>query len=340
LSGRNLEMSDNGSVRSGGSRRYRKVSAGCEVDESLFASRHKDSVSRLRSEREKAGSRSGKQQGREFDSKKEIVISRRQLDMIKSRAKIVSKAEVEEKRREEDEIRKVKMAKANARKQRMLQLEKERKKTRDLTAEEKEDEQKLGETLARAADMRLENLDQVKTMRRKMMYAQCAKIREAQIAEKEKRKLESKLYVERQDTLMELSRLEELKKEEEKKRLQERRRKRDAEAIRHQIEERKKLAMLQEELLAQEKAQMRALIEAEETKEKEKKLRHAADCKQLLEDVLQANEEAIQQKEHRKLEEKEEDERIRQWQESKRIREEQIELEKEMIKKAKRSRVL
>ena len=73
---------------------------------------------------------------------------------------------------------------AAERKVRMQQLELESRGKVSLTAEEEEDAAKAESLLGKAADQMIEQLDQVKNMRRKMMYAECAKIREAQIEEK------------------------------------------------------------------------------------------------------------------------------------------------------------
>ena len=68
-------MSDRGSVRSGhsgNSRGYRRVGSGVQVDESLFASKHQHSVSRLRQQREK---QMGKKKGdRSIESKSQEVV--------------------------------------------------------------------------------------------------------------------------------------------------------------------------------------------------------------------------------------------------------------------------
>mmetsp|Transcript_16819 Transcript_16819/g.42694 ORF Transcript_16819/g.42694 Transcript_16819/m.42694 type:complete len:510 (+) Transcript_16819:188-1717(+) len=328
-------MSDRGSVRSGASfgRGYHRVAHGSNVDETLFASSHPDSVSRLRTKREKG---LVSRERSDLEGKQtEVVLSRRQLDAMKARSIIISQREREEKKREEAEERKVKFAKAQARKERMMQLEAERKSKTILTAEEEEDVARGNATLARAEDMRIESLDQVKNMRRKMMYAQCAKIRESQILDKQLREKEEKACEERLDLQMEIDRLKDLQKYEGIKKGREVRQREDASEIRAQIKERERQRIVEEELLQQEGEQMKLMIRRQAEQEREKRRKHQIESKKLLEEVLAANDEAVTEKARRAEEEKEEDERILRWQEEKLRKEEEHEAEKLAIKAAK-----
>lgn len=339
-------MSDSG--RSGGSGRsktaYRRVSNWSNVDETLFASNHHDSASKLRAEVLEAKRhisrpsqmqpQLGSVEPKKKVPKKATVISQKRLDDIVKRSQILSKEERERNFVEKEKERLGRMAKAEARKSRMRKLEIERKNKVVMTEEEVEDEILLNASLNKAADQRLEQVDQVKTMRRKMVYAQCAKIREAQIQAKKDLAAQAKAYSDRQDIIMEIDRLKRIKGlDVEEKRKQESRQ-RDAAEIRGQIDMRKKLKILEDERIEQEKQQMKESIKVQEREEQVKRKERLVAGKRLLEEVLTANDEAIEQKQLRKMEEDEEDERILQWQMAKRAMEEQIEAEKAAFKSA------
>lgn len=203
----------------------------------------------------------------------------------------------------------------------MLKLEEERKKKKHLTAEEVEDEHFRNATLKKAHDLRIEQIDQVKNMvrkshnhwvvaksfnvqRRKMMYAQCAKIREAQIKEKQALLKQKSAFDERQDLLMEIERLKTIQRieSEEKKRRSENRK--DAEQIRVQIAERQREKILEEEMLEQEKAHMKEMILKQEEEAAQARKAKLQQGKQLLAEVLEANAIAIRAKQSRKAEER------------------------------------
>lgn len=214
----------------------------------------------------------------------------------------------------------------------MRKLQEKSSNTIRLTREEEEDLASGKQALARAEDNKLENLDQIKGMRRKMMYAQCANIRDMQIKEKEKRQKEIKAHEERLDILMEINRLKEIKRTEEEKKLREKSKREDAAMIRVQIAERERQRLMEEELLQREGEQMKAMCKRQEIEAQKKRVEHAIASKKLLEEVLAANDMAVQRKDLRRQEEKEEDEKILQWQAEKRRAEEAHEAEKAAIK--------
>jgi len=311
-------MSDRGSVKSSG-RNYRRVSSKSSVDETLFGNTGHD-----RYKKKTDG-------GREVP----IYISEQQLNAIKARSIIQSQADKEAKQRDQAELHQDKIARAMERKAKMKKLEEERLNRTTLSVEEKEDEGKRNETLARADDARLENLDMVKTMRRKMIYAQCAKIRMNQIDEKSLEKTKLGAYEERQDILMEIQRLKDIEETEKRRKIREKLSFEDASQIRVQIQERQRQKIIEEEMLEQEKEHMKLTIKQQEEQARFKRKQQAIESKKLLNDVLRANDEAIQQKRDRIQEEKDEDERIAQWQEEKRLSEEALEAEKQRIKELK-----
>jgi hypothetical protein len=167
-----------------------------------------------------------------------------------------------------------------------------------------------------------------------MVYAQCAKIREAQIQAKKDLAAQAKAYSDRQDIMMEIDRLKRIKALEVEEQRKQQSRQRDAQEIREQIETRKKMKILEDERVEQEKQQMKESIKIQERDSQVKRKERLVAGKRLLEEVLKANDATIEQKQLRKLEEKADDERILQWQMAKRAMEEQVEADKAAFKAA------
>ena len=217
----------------------------------------------------------------------------------------------------------------------MRKKEMERRSKKTFTDMEMKDKIELNATLAKAKDMVLEQHDIVKTMRRKMAYAQCARIREAQIAEKRERERQNKAFEERLDSLMEIDRLKAIQKYEANERKKLSARHDDAEMIRAQIREREKQKILAEERLDQEKIIMKEMIKAQELEAAKDKQRKKEEGAKLLAEVLEANREALREKQLAKQREREEDERILKFMADKAAEEEAWEEEKRQIKIAK-----
>ncbi len=302
--------------------RFRKVSKDSDVDETLFGTKRKPR-------------RSGPTNVISKDFLQKTTISASRLREIKARAELVTAKDVEARKKREDEERRAKYEKAEARKERMRKKERERKSQNRLTEMEIKDELELNATLAKAKDMVLEQHDIVKTMRRKMAYAQCARIREAQIAEKEERERQNKAFEERLDTLMEIDRLRSIQASESTQRAKLADRHLDAECIRDQIREREKQKILAEERLDQEKMIMKEIIKAQEIEAANEKQRKKEEGAKLLAEVLEANREALREKERAKQREREDDERILKFMADKAAEEEAWEEEKRQLKIAK-----
>ena len=208
--------------------RFRKVCKDSVVDETLFGSTKKTRRSK------------GPTNVISKDYLAKTTISSTRLRDIKARAELVTAKDVEAMKKREEAERRAKYEKAEARKERMRKKEMERRSKKTFTDMEMKDKIELNATLAKAKDMVLEQHDIVKTMRRKMAYAQCARIREAQIAEKRERERQNKAFEERLDSLMEIDRLKAIQKYEANERKKLSARHDDAEMIRAQIREREK----------------------------------------------------------------------------------------------------
>lgn len=118
-------------------------------------------------------------------AKNTVMLSSDELGFMQNQSVILTAAEKARRQKEMDERKNQLASTAKARKERMLQMEDERKKKAPVMSpmEEREMEQKnaLLEHARQALD---EELDDVKHMNQMMLYAKCATIRDAQLAEK------------------------------------------------------------------------------------------------------------------------------------------------------------
>merc|ERR1719446_1684595 len=192
------------------------------------------------------------------------------------------------------------LAKSDARKQKMVELEAQRK----LAVPPSEEEQaKLAEKalMLTAADRQMaEELDDVKKMNQMMLYSKVVTIRDAQLNEKktiEKERLEEER---RLDTIMEVERLKALKMYEEREARRKEDQKKGAQVIINQMRERERERVRQLELQDQEREAM--LRQNHQMKEDEVATQVAKKeaGKKLLEQVAASNAEQIELKKKEK----------------------------------------
>jgi len=222
--------------------------------------------------------------------------------------------------------------KADDRKQKMLELEAQRK----LAIPPSEiEQQKLAEKAAMlsAADRQMaEELDDVKKMNQMMLYAKVVTIRDSQLNEK-KTVTKERLEEERRlDTIMEVERLKALKMYEEREQRRKEDQRNGAAVIKVQMRERERERVRQLELQDQEREAM--LRQNSEMKEDE--LRQIVNKKEagkkLLEEVAASNAEQIELKRREKDKEVDEDRRVAAYLRDREVREQQRMQSEESIK--------
>eukprot|EP00164_Ancoracysta_twista_P005359 GFYU01007328.1.p1 GENE.GFYU01007328.1~~GFYU01007328.1.p1 ORF type:complete len:521 (+),score=244.80 GFYU01007328.1:199-1761(+) len=289
---------------------YRAVSRHSSVDESLFGDNTKKSVGRSREKPQIETIRNTPQRTTVVPDTDAVIISKDELLRLKNAA-VLRTAEQEEadKKKMEAEME-VARRESKARKERMLKMEEERKKQQKLSDLDLEKQQADLSQRSQAEYLLDEQLDLVKEMNQKMLYAKCVTIRDAQLSEKrdiDKEKMEEE---KRLDLIMEIERQKAIQmyQEREVKKLHDR--KKGATILRQQIEgiQRRRLIELEEKAQEGEKMLKRITEMKIEEEEKEKARRERG--KSLLAEVLEANQEQLRRKALAKEEEVQEDMRI------------------------------
>ena len=178
-----------GSVRSKHS--YRSVrSKGSYVDESLFGSNKKSpkktfanagasivSINELRKVREQT------EKGQQKDA---IILPKSELDRIRFASKIVTKDQQAQEKQIFEEQKEKQRIMNEARKKRMKQMDKERINKLPPGEFQVESEQKKQGLLTNAQKALDEDMDDVKTMNKMVLYSKCVTIRDKQLEEQKR----------------------------------------------------------------------------------------------------------------------------------------------------------
>merc|ERR1712232_1364971 len=214
------------------------------------------------------------------------------------------------------------------RKEKIKQMEEERKKNAMMNDQEKEGRAQKNSVLERAKQMLDENMDDVKHMNQMVLYSKVVTIRDAQIQEKRQCQAEKEEEERCLDCMMEIERLKALKmyEEREKERLQDQRR--GAKVIIEQIKDRQAQRMREEESRDQERAFILKQIESLKAEEVEQQKQKKLAAERLMQEVNNANGAAMKIKEEKMLGEKLEEQKIIEYQEAKYAREQELEAEK------------
>ena len=198
------------------------------VDESLFAT--KDSKKSNRGPAAAAG----------------LVISRGELAKIKQMGVIETYSQKQERAAKAKAAREAKMQKAQLRKKRMIEKEKEAKKHRVKSDIEIIKEAEANALLNNASKMMEENEDAVKEMNRMVLYAQCVAVRDKQLEDKKQRAEKAKEENRLIDLRSEIERLKALQREEVVRKEKRARMKEDAKVIIAQKQQKKRNVCLNE----------------------------------------------------------------------------------------------
>jgi len=311
-----------------------------DVDETLFGTRKTTKV-QVDDERKRAEIEKIKEQVLQgtVANPDVIIIPQSDLQRMRNEALIMTKEEQMQQKLILDEQKEKQQAAAKAKKDRMMQLEAEKKKYVPLTEGEQEDLMKANTLKNRAEEMMNENLDEVKHMNQMIVYAKCVTIRDKQLEEKkgihEARKLEEK----RKDLMMEIDRLKLIKKLEEEERAKREEQRKGHLKIIDQIKENEmKRLKIQEE---KEQEGQRIIRGIEQLKKEEaaaaiKKKEHA---RMMLDEIYAANQAAIKGKESKIIQEREEIEKIIKYNQEKEQKEAEYLAEQKRIKDEKEREV-
>lgn len=318
----------------GGRNAYRTVNRTANVDETLFGAKGtaanrgngkeititgKDTV-QVRYKNNRSSGAGGKADA--------VVIPASELNRLRENATLLSKEEQEQMKKRAEEAYNERMARSQARKEKIQAMEEERKKNAMLADEKKEGHAQKNSVLERAKMMLDEDMDDVKHMNQMMLYSKIVTIRDAQIQEKRSVQAEKEEEERQLDMMMEIERLKALQmyEEREKSRLEDQRR--GAGVIIEQIKDRQAQRMREEESRDQERAFILKQIEALKAEEVEQQKSKKMAAARLMTEVNAANTAAMSIKEEKMLAEKLEEQKIIEYQENKEMRERELEEEK------------
>merc|ERR1712072_197710 len=220
------------------------------------------------------------------------------------------------------------MKKSKDRKEKMMQMEEERKKNALLSDFEKDERAQKNGVLEKAKRMLDEEMDDVKHMNQMMLYSKIVTIRDAQIQEKRYVQQEKEEEERELDMMMEIERLKGLKMYEEREKARVDDQRRGASVIIEQIKDRQAQRMREEEQRDQERAFILRQIDALKQEEVEQQKAKKIATHRLMQEVNTANGAAMKIKEEKMLAEKLEDQKILDYQRNKEMKERELEEEK------------
>jgi len=267
-------------------------------------------------------------QGGGVEKQDAAKISASELMRIRDNGTLVSKEEELERKARQMEAYEERMQKSRVRKEKMMQMEEERKKNALLSDFETDERAQRNGVLEKAKNKLDEEMDDVKHMNQMMLYSKVVTIRDAQIQEKRYVQQEKEEEERQLDMMMEIERLKALKMYEEREKTKAEDQRRGASVIVEQIKDRQAVRMREEEHRDQERIHILRQIEALKEEEVEQQKAKKVAAARLMEEVNEANSAAMRIKEEKMLAEKLEDQKILDYQKAKEKREREEEEEK------------
>merc|ERR1719343_543016 len=189
------------------------------------------------------------------------------------------------------------MQKSVARKEKIRQMEEERKKNAMLNDKSSDGPSKRNGVLERAKQMLDEDMDDVKHMNQMMLYSKIVTIRDAQIQEKRNVQAEKEEEERQLDAMMEIERLKALRMYEVREKERQESQRSGAKVIIEQIKDRQSQRMREEEQRDQERSFVLKQIEALKAEEVEQQRQKALAADRLMKEVNHANSAAMKIKE-------------------------------------------
>jgi hypothetical protein len=341
MTGSAAQSAGGGSARSA-PRNYRTTNRNADIDETLFGQKNSMAANKTHMKandkevvvvmkdtvmvRKKANA--GRNVGAANDA---VVISASELNRLRDNATMLTKEQEADQKMMQEAAYEERMQKSIARKNKILQMEEERKKNAMMAEAKKEGPGSMNGVLERAKRMLDENHDDVKHMNQMMLYSKVVTIRDAQVQEKRYVHAEKEEEERQLDAMMEIERLKALRmyEEREKERLVSQRA--GSSVIIEQIKDRQAQRMKEEEQRDMERAFILKQIDALKAEEVEQARQKHLAAERLMKEVNEANGAAMKIKEDKMLADQLEEQRILEYQEAKEARERGVEAEKQRV---------
>jgi len=295
-------MSDTASVRSSCSSKYRTVSSGSSVDESLFG---------------------GSSINRKFQSNRSRVkikpdtayISKSHLEKIRNRS-YISLGSTREMHSSHSKLTSgrltdpEKIEKAVRRKKHMLEMDQKAQNELQKSVSDQLSEDRIKDIRKKAQEQVDDTEDIVKLLKMYSERAAAFTIRDQQLKDKIDMEKKESVHDRRMDLAMEIDRLKELESREQDEKRKLDKRLKDRKVIEDQIEFRRQQQLLREESREQENMQMLQTIKQNEEKAAAQQVERSKEAAIARLEVMKANEDALAAKAAREYLDKEEEERI------------------------------
>jgi len=305
------------SHRSNSSKGSKRVAKNSEVDEALFGSKKPNTATVAARTKENFEAIQKLQQeirtGGNVTNPNAIVIPKSELLRMKNNAAIQTKEEQLHQKKILEEQNEKQQAAAKAKKQRMLEIEAEKKKNVPANPSDIEDQIKSDTLQSRAQQLLNEQKDEVKHMNQMITYAKTVTIRDKQLVEKKEIIEQKKLEEKRKDLMMEVERLKAVKHYEEVERVKKQEQKKKALEVVDQIKERELERLRAQEEKEREGQEIIKAIKQVQVEEAQAALRKKQKQRDLNEEIYHANQNAIGNKQKKIIEEREEEEKIVQY---------------------------
>jgi hypothetical protein len=285
-------------------------------------------------------SRNGGRRGIQKEQEKEsVMITASDLSAIINSATVMTASDIDRLKSQTDGAKQALALKAKERKEKMMQMEKEKANQHPPTESERRQmaiDTKINNHAKRIKD---EELDDVKHMNQMALYAKCVTIRDAQLLEKARMQEARDAEDARINMEMEMERRRAIKEEEEKERIKAQEQRLGARVIIQQMAEREAQRVREQEQREQEAMLIMQRIKEQEIKDEKDKAAKIIQNRKMMEEVVKANNEQAQSKLRKKEEELEEERRIHEYIRQKEIKERLLEEEAERIAAAKESEI-
>jgi len=268
-----------------------------------------------------------------------IIISQSELSRMKNSAAIRSKEELIQQKKLLVEQNEKQHAAAKAKKQKMMEIEAERRKNLPPSEAEMETTMKNQTLQSRAQQLLNEEMDDVKQMNQMMLYAKVVTVRDRQLQEKGETRHVMKMEEKRKDLMMEVDRLQKVKYYEEVDRKNRDEQRKAALEIVDQVKERELERLKEQEEREREGQEMLKHIKQLEKEERTQALLKKQQQKVVLDQIYSSNQQAISKKQDKINKEKEEDDRILQYNIEKAQKEAEYVAEQKRIKDEKEREV-
>jgi len=302
------------SQRSGSSGKVRPIpSRNAQVDETLFG-RRKSQPGLGNKNSEEIEKIAQQVRNGTLKTSKAIVIPQTELLRMKNAAIVMTKEDQLNQKRLAEEQNEKMMATAKAKKQRMMEMEVDRKKNSSHTEGEPEEKERGADNfLGRAQAIMDERRDAVKQMNQLIMQAKVVTIRDKQLEEKKDIREHKNLEEKRRDLMMEVERLKKIKQHDEEERKHKEIVKQESLVVVDQIREREYARLKVQEEKEREAQEMLRLIRQKQIEEEQKNLKKKALQKDLLDQISAANQNSIATKHGKIVEAKIEDDKIHKY---------------------------